>query len=163
MPTDPVAEREAVELQRARSLLTKKRQAEERRSRLAPTVAIATLTLVGLALSAAYDRDGDPAAIRTATCDPGDSACLGARILSQIQAPCSRAIEGQLKHSPEWMDSAWERRFSAPAWHKPPDQLIFYGNRIKVKNSLGMQLSPSYFCVVKRDGTVVRAELRDAP
>lgn len=165
MPTDPPSEREAAALERAHLLLAKRRQAEEQRSRLIPMLTIAALALAGLALSAVFVRDTDRPGqgVSTSACTSNDSACLGARILGQIQGPCTRAIEARLQHSPEWIDSAWERRFNSPAWHTPPNQLIFFGKQVKVRNALGAELSPSYFCVVTLDGLVVSADLRDLP
>lgn len=166
MPTERQEEQERQALKRARSLLASKRRAAERRSKSAPTLTIAALTIIGVALTFAFDRDAQPSrydAAGAANCGTHDSACLGARIISEVQAPCSRAIEAQLQAAPEWRDSAWERRFHSPAWYQPPDQLIFYGSRATVQNALGLKLEPAYFCVVTRGGTVVRADLVDLP
>lgn len=166
MPSDSPEEQERLALQRARALLTRRRGAADRASKIAPTITIAALTALAFALTLAFDRDeraSEYSSADAARCADDDSACLGARIISQIQEPCSRAVEAQLQQPPEWSDSAWERRFHSPAWYRPPDQLIFYGSRATVKNTLGGQLTPSYFCVVTREGALIRATLRDLP
>lgn len=166
MPTERQGEQERQALERARRLLASRRRVAERRSKIAPALTIAALTIIGFALTFAFDRDAKPArsdGAGTTTCGTDDSACLGARIISEVQAPCSRAIEAQLQHAPEWRDSAWERRFHSPAWYQPPDQLIFYGNRVTVQNAVGLKLEPAYFCVVTRGATVLRAELKYVP
>lgn len=156
---------ERAALDRARALIARRRKAAEARERVLPTLTILALVVIGLGLSHIFREK--PSTERPYAyeprCDADDSACLGTQIIDLVQEPCTRALEAQLQYPPDWNDSSWQRRFASPAWYQPPDQLIFYGRQATVRNALGMELTPHYFCVVTRSGAAVKAGIPDLP
>lgn len=152
-------------LRRARDLIGAKRAKAAGRRSVGPSALIVGLSLVALAIG--YFFDDSPSAVDSrarsepVACGVDDSQCHGQRIIAQIQAPCSAALEAKLQRPPTWDDSAFERRFSQPAWYGPSRTLIFYGRRAVVTNALGMTQQPAYFCVVTTTGAVVKADFPD--
>ncbi len=82
-----------------------------------------------------------------APCNPNDAQCLGARDHAEANWPCSKEIERQLEYAHEWTDGFLERRFENPAWHNPPNSIIYYGDSLRVQNVFGAwRANVRYFC-----------------
>lgn len=162
-PEDAARKREKQSLERARTAIASHRalaQNADRRKRTPWLIAAAALSLLFMYLSTEKHTAGDVGEAAAAVCGSNDSACQGRKLIAQIQAPCSRAVESLLSYQPEWAEGTFGRRFDNPAWYEPTRTIIFTGRHLLAENGFGAQRKLQYFCVVDvGSGRIVNAGL----
>jgi hypothetical protein len=123
------------------------------------TIAVAGV-IVALAVVAVrfINPPAEAEAPRMVDCVESTAECLGSKLRSRIQAPCTTAVERVLSYKPEWTDGMLEDRFASPATHDPAaGTIVFTGNKLLASNAFGAKAPTSYFCVVDESGSVVNA------
>ena len=149
-------------LKRARALMADRRERIAKPGQWTSTLTIGALVFLGFLLTAIFDKDDQPARdYQPQTCSSEDAGCIGRKFISEIQAPCRNTLDAQLQQPANWSSSGWTRHFDDPAWYEPGESVIYYGNSATVRNAIGMELTPTYFCVVTVRGAVLKAEFRN--